>query len=357
MVAPNTFADAYARAKNQGGTISLLLGNGFSIGACPEFRDGSLWTPFVQNLASHGFSPSRFPGNQSGLEGVPIGETPQGGQSRIVPTNDTEAARSSALVKAVSMVHPKGRQKVTEKMLCDAASFISTFDGIYTTNYDLLVYWVCMHLLEGKCGGHGGPPRIEDGFLPRGSKLPDWEPLIYRAAGSPPRIDPKMVHYLHGALHLFPVATDGGGTLTMKLARAPKRTIPRLRSVPAGSLLDQVRTQIQSGQYPLCVVGSSPAKKLELIGLSDYLSAAYRRLQSAGGHLFTYGWSFSHADQHIVSTVLDGNRFSSVSVGVYRNGDGLLNRLQEYGAFLPGRPPIYSYDAESVAVWGANVPV
>ena len=147
----------------------------------------------------------------------------------------------------------------------------------------------------------------------------------------------------------------------MKLARGAKRTLPRLRNGSVDqmrmplSLLEQVEDQIRSEWYPLCVVGDSSEKKVAIIESSDYLSAALQRLQSVGGHLFTYGWSFSRADWHIVSTILDSNKFASVSIGLYGNDEDLVKRLRQYGAFLPGRPPIYLYDAESAAVWGTGV--
>ena len=165
MLKLNGFAEVYNHLKRQGGRISILLGNGFSIGACPEFGDANLWVPFVQNLTSRGFSPLRHPSNQSGLEQALIVELPQRGrEGRAL---DTDTVRSNGLVEAVSTVHPEGRQQVTETMLCDAARFVSKFDDIFTTNYDLLTYWVCMHLLDGlsgKCGAHLGQTRIQDGI-------------------------------------------------------------------------------------------------------------------------------------------------------------------------------------------------
>ena len=351
-----TFDQSYVRAKSTGGKISVLLGNGFSIGACPEFANASLWAPFEQILASQGLLPLRLPGDDFGPEQAPIVEWPPRAQPRGMQANDNDAARSQAFVEAVTRIHPLGRQQVSEEMLCGAAKFVSKFDNVFTTNYDLLAYWVCMHLLSGECDSHIGLARIRDGFQPTRSSLPDWEPLIYHAAS----IAPKMIHYLHGALHLFRVPTTGGSAATMKLARAARRTLPRLRSgsidqmrMPS-SLLEQVEDQIRAGWYPLCVVGDSSEKKVAVIESSDYLSAARDRLRSARGHLFTYGWSFDDADRHIVSSILGSGNFDSASVGVYGDGDGLIERIAKYAERNVVRTRIDFFDAESVDVWGID---
>ena len=363
MLKLQTFDSSYVRARQTGVRLSILLGNGFSIGACPDFVDAGLWRPFEEHLAQQGLQPGPRFDNQPGPEQVPIVQSPQAVQWPSKQTANPDTARSKALVDAVSRVHPEGRQEVSEEMLCGAARFMSSFDDVFTTNYDLLAYWVGMHLLGDECGSHVGLQQFEDGFRPTKSESPDWEPLLYHAVGSSPQFGQKMIHYLHGALHLFQVATVGGGAVTMKLARGAKRTIPRLRSGSVEqmrtplSLLEQVKDQIRSDWYPLCVVGNSSEKKVALIESSDYLRATHGRLQSTGGHLFTYGWSFSRPDWHIVSTILDSQRFESVSIGVYRDDAELVARIDEYQACLPRRPRIYFYDAESALVWSKGDPV
>ena len=47
----------------------------------------------------------------------------------------------SALVDAIANTHPAIPNEIDETSLASAADFLTSFDNVFTTNYDLLLYW------------------------------------------------------------------------------------------------------------------------------------------------------------------------------------------------------------------------
>lgn len=143
---------------------------------------------------------------------------------------------------------------------------------IYTTNYDLLPYWVSM--LDGSYH------KIKD-YMWCGSGRFDLEDTNEWASCS-------FLLYLHGALHLFHNVSGD----TRKIVRGEDY----------GNILSQL-----NGNYddiPLFVSEGTAKEKLKAIRRNEYLDFAYWKLRYHRGPMVVFGSSLSKEhDQHIIDAM------------------------------------------------------
>ena len=296
------FGEALNLAEEADGRRHVLLGNGFSIGAHKKFRYGSLFDqakkmglPDRIEALFHRYGTTNFETVLWQLdEGQWLADHyrlyPRYGQPDM--GQDYENLRE-ALVEAMGAVHPDKRTEVPEHMLTAAASFLKNFDSIFTTCYDLLLYWVVLRSSE-----NGSIP-FQDGFGWRGGDENDS--VVFLGQVLP---DKRFVHFLHGALHL---TTDFGEVYKLTLRDSDFED----------PLVEQIRDALEDRQYPLVVSEGSCAEKMDRIESSSYLSWVFRRFEKISGHLFTYGTSFSDEDQHLQDAIVFNTRLKSLFVGVF----------------------------------------
>ncbi len=200
-------------------------------------------------------------------------------------TDDRKLVQRS-LIQALQTHHPEGPWVLDNGPSERCAAFLRNFETIFTTNYDLLLYWVIAeHLIEGK--------EVDDGF--RG-----YTQLTWRQAQSD--VD-QNVFYLHGALHIW----EDGETV-YKMASRRNRT-----------LLNQLQDQLDKNRYPLFVSEGAWRQKRNRIRQSPYLSAAYAALSENDRPLVIYGLKLSPADKHIVDAIKDS--YTTALVVTYWDGE------------------------------------
>ena len=116
----------------------------------------------------------------------------------------------SRLLDAISTLHPEHVFKIPQEKSQRCAGFIKEYldseDGhIFSTNYDLLLYWVLMQ-------NQDNLNNFEDGFgrdlIDKDEYDPDYKPEVCALEWGNNRAI-QRVHYVHGALHLF----DSGATI------------------------------------------------------------------------------------------------------------------------------------------------
>lgn len=145
-------------------------------------------------------------------------------------------------------------------------------DAVYSTNYDLLAYWGLMSLERPRDWG--------DAFWNDG--------LVFDDVNVVPKWTMTMIHYLHGALHIY--RTRSGTTVK--------------RRAPVGrTLLDLLGTQFRGSDLPLFVSEGSSDDKMRVIRSSDYLSFAYGALEDEDRPLVVFGNSLSDQDAHLVRAI------------------------------------------------------
>jgi hypothetical protein len=147
-----------------------------------------------------------------------------------------------ALIEAVNFHHADWVDVDDGGRLRRLRRALRPYDEVYTTCYDLLVYWAIM---RGKPPGEG----FVDFFWNAGLS---FDPLMTSV-----HADRTAVYFLHGALHLY---------------RGP-HGVTKKRTSRSGNLLAQIATPRRS---PLFVSEGTAQQKLRSIRRSDYLSLLIR---------------------------------------------------------------------------------
>lgn len=304
----------------------LLLGNGFSISVHPGFAYGRLFDeasridPGIVEL---------FRGNEPDFE------------KAISATDDPEEANKlrASFISAVSQVHPK--RKYLDVGVRDACgSFLEPFAGrhsrkklpgsVFTTNYDLLLYWVLM--------ANHQRLNLYDGFDHDGV----WDDA---------RVQKSTLFYLHGALHHF---EQPFGYVR------PKMEQRKLLWREDASLVVQVRDNLARGFFPVFVSEGDAGSKVLRIRRNRYLRKVEeqfaRKCAGPDAALFTLGHSLSEVDAHITDII--GRGEAEIFLGIYRPFDD-GSRAQRLVAgwaeqrLHRGRKPlqVWLFDSSECRIW------
>jgi Domain of unknown function (DUF4917) len=179
-----------------------------------------------------------------------------------------------ALGHAIREVHLI-RSEVPDATLAHIRSELLKYEWIFTTSYDLLLYWAI--------GSGGRFPPFLDHF--RGA-----DRLEFHADNAQVRSGQVPIYFLHGALHLV-VAGSG---VTWKLKKGDVR-----------NLLDQFGEPIPGDPQarPLFVTEGTASNKLRAIEGNTYLVHALDRMRSVDLPIVVFGSSLSPQDDHLVAAL------------------------------------------------------
>lgn len=253
----------------------LLLGNGLSVNVWPNFVYDALFD---------------YAGGLTAEDRALFGETPN--FERVLadlniairicevigidtsPLYTRYRSIQLALGHAIREVHLR-RSQVPDATLETIRSVLEQFEWVFTTSYDLLLYWAMGY------GGHYEP--FMDCFRWGGRCEFD----IHRADVFVGQIP---VYFLHGALHLV----VGGSGTTWKLRNTQIRT-----------LLDQFGQPIMGDPQAraLLVTEGSSHDKLRAIEGNDYLAHALERLRECELPMVVFGSSLSEQDRHLADAL------------------------------------------------------
>lgn len=217
-----------------------------------------------------------------------------------------------ALAEAVRGVH-LAHGDFSPQMKINIREELKTYKYVYSTNYDLLIYWATVH--ENAEG-------FKDYFW-------DEEHLLFDVTNTEERGNETFVLYLHGGLHLY--RQPGGGTLKRKANKAN-----------GGDLLSAFGTSMKCPHrdaIPLLVTEGKFEDKLNSINRSDYLRFAYSKLQTHCGPLVIFGHSLDESDAHIVNAIKKANP-CQVAVSMRREEPDCLEKKKASinGKLLPIKP-------------------
>lgn len=340
-----TFEDVAARLKSKRRPMSLLMGNGFSMAydrgifsynALYDFltsKDDALLNKLFSVIKTKNFElvMQQLDTTLALLEafgGAPaLREQIQSASQKLKET----------LLKSVQELHPEHVYKLPDDKSAACAAFLSPFlnsgGQIYTTNYDLLLYWVLMREgVNNPIDGFGKEVFNHD-EVTKGAE-PELSDLFWG-----PNKDDQNVHYLHGALHLF----DAGAAV-----------FKEQYSYDA-YLLQNITARLNNGEYPIFVTAGTSDEKLEHIRHNQYLSHCYDKLSKVSGSLVTFGFNFGEYDEHIIEAINRakankdmGSKLWSVYIGVYSAADEAHIRSIENKFRLK----VTLFDAKTANVWG-----
>lgn len=329
-----------------GGRSYLLLGNGFSIGCDPIFRYESLYASAVEaGLGANAqavferLGTSNFEGVLRLLEDAEwiadLYGADEADHRRAI--RDDIAVVKRTLVQAVAQNHLEHTGHVSDDKKAAANSFFEPYQIVFTTNYDLLAYWVTMSR---------DPIRFQDGFR-EDEDDPDGATVIFseRLGGN------RGLLYLHGGLHLF---LDAG--------ELNKRCWSRTQR----PLIELIREGLENEEYPLFVAEGSAESKLGQIQRVGYLWYALDKLSRIQSPLIVYGHSLGPSDQHIRDAIVRNVDLKRVYIGVHGGEESpsyeaalalaasLRDDRDAYRARRGSGHPLSVglFASESAAVWG-----
>jgi hypothetical protein len=329
----------YAQVRaTRNGRAHLLLGNGFSISCDPVFHYASLYDRAVAGGLStraqrvfERLGTNNFEGAMRLLSDADwvarVYGLLNGPASQIL--DDLRVIKHS-LVDAIARSHLEHTGRVAEARKAAARQFFADYHNIFTTNYDLLVYWVIM--------SEPRRPRYLDGF----GDDPD-EPASPFVVFNFHIGDNPGLYYLHGALHLF--LTDG---------QLAKHCWIRSQQ----PLTDLIRAGLDEERYPIFVAEGRPEHKLEQIHSNSYLSYAFDKLTRIQGRLVVFGSALSPIDSHLRSAIARTRRLQELFISIRDPGntasiDAAVEAIERERHRLAFRPlVIRGYLADTAHVWG-----
>ncbi len=327
----------------------LLLGNGFSIAysknifsykALYEFvshNDSDILKPLFESIKTQNFEQiMRDLDNCIKLLIAFGGDTLS---EKLFLASET---LKESLIDAIRQMHPAHVFHLSEQQSGACASFFNHFlssgGSIYTTNYDLLMYWVIMRnlsKLQHACDGFGNGECLNPDEVELG------EEAEYADLHWGPNKNKQNIHYVHGGLPLF---DDGFDIIKEKY------------SSDSGYLLENINKRIKEGQYPIFVTAGDGEQKLNHIAHNRYLSFCYESLCDVDGSIVTFGFSFGQYDHHIIDAL---NRATpriksapkglrSIYIGCFSDDDiEYINSISH-----KFKAKVNTFDASTANIWG-----
>jgi len=257
----------------------ILIGNGASLTIWELFRYKSLYEQSKSTVIAHALLPeeqaifdSLITTNfEQVLASLSTAET----VCKILNLDTTKIHSSYeriklALGEAVHATHISWKEmpEVTLKKICAA---LRQYEFVYSTNYDLILYWAIM--AEKAVG-------FKDYFWKLQFNLANTE--VWKSN------NPTKILYLHGALHLY---------------RFPSGETFKETAEPLMNLLDIFAAPHTPEAVPLIVTEGTSKDKMASISHSDYLTFAYSRFYNHNGPVIVFGHSLGDSDMHLLDAM------------------------------------------------------
>lgn len=224
-----------------------------------------------------------------------------------------------ALLTAIAKTHPGLPSEVTDDQYVTVRTFLSGFKNVFSLNYDLLFYWA-----RNKLHLDPSPYHTDDGFR---------YPNTWNITGTK-----QNVFFLHGGLHIY----DNGLAIRKHAYTENGETI-----------IDQVRNNLNKGEFPLFVSEPNDSKKKEKIEHNPYLYHAFRMLKKLDHTLFIHGHSMDENDKHIFDQIVSSG-VRKVYVSIFGDENSEVNKKSKANALAYLTSLTVSvdfYQAETAPIW------
>ena len=333
-------------ARNKNRSFHLLLGNGFSMAYDAGIFSYNALHDFVSKIDDDDLSSilrvvetrnfevimqylDTFAALLDALDG-------DAALRRRVESASSKLKRS--LLDAVQTLHPEHVFRIPKEKSRACSEFLGRFltggGSIFSTNYDLLLYWVLMRN-EVKDHIDGCGRELLDPEVPEEEQ--EWSELIWGK-----NRDRQNVFYLHGALPFF----DTGATVIKEEYDSHNY------------LLRKISDRMAAGEYPIFVAAGDGLQKLDHIRHNQLLTFSYDRFCEIEGSLVTFGFNFGASDRHIVDAINRAAKHGrkvpeklwSLYVGVYSDEDRA--HIEEIANEFMCKVRIF--DARTAPVWRAE---
>ena len=340
-----TFDDVLASIKkNRTRPFHLLLGNGFSVSYDPNIFSYNALHEFVVHLDDKDLSKilevleiRNFEVIMQYLDTFAALVEGLGGSGALkARLQEASEKLKRSLLDAVKEMHPEHVFKVPEDESEACAKFLKRFfdtgGNIYSTNYDLLLYWVLMRNEVINHGDGCGRELENDMGEYIAPEDQEWSELVWGK-----NRDDQNVFYLHGALPFFDTGT----------------AVVKEEYDVYNYLLQNISSRMERGEYPIFVTAGDGKQKLIHITHNQYLTYCYDSFCQAEGSLVTFGFSFGNFDEHIIRAINKAARRNaphklwSIYIGVYSDDD--KKHIESIAGKF--RCKVHVYDAKTATVW------
>ena len=247
----------------------------------------------------------------------------------------------NSLIDAVKELHPEHVFKVPEEKSQACIQFLQEYlnkNGlVFSTNYDLLLYWVLMR--NGADNAIDGFGRDLETDLVDGHYV-EPDDLEYSELRWGKYKEEQTVYYLHGTLPIFDTGIN----------------IVKAQYDEEHYLLQNVKDRIDKKEYPIFVTAGNGKEKLTHIMHNKYLSFCYDQLCNIEGSLVTFGFNFGEYDTHIIDAINVAAKMGrkipdklwSVYIGVYSD-ENLKHIIEIKDKF---KCKVTPYNARTANIWG-----
>lgn len=243
-----------------------------------------------------------------------------------------------SLIDAVSSLHPEHVFEISEIESKTCFNFLQEFlskDGkVFSTNYDLLLYWVLMrNSAENSIDGFG-KEHLNPTATRRGQEDAEFGELYWGKYK-----DEQTVYHLHGTLPIF----DTGTEIEKEIYRDHHY------------LLENIKERMNKKEYPIFVTAGNGNEKLKHIYHNRYLTHCYENLSKITGSLVSFGFNFGEYDEHIIDAInkaskrgaQSGDKLFSIYIGVYSESD--LEHIKSIQEKFDCKVNVYN--AQTANIW------
>lgn len=283
--------------KNQFLDCPLLLGNGFSLNFSSRLLYRNLYEKYIENCSEDvgklfkEFNSTNF---EIILEHLESAERVCNALDIRQPSiSQNKDLIKQGLIDSINRIHPTP-EEIRLNQIKSVAEQVRNFDQIFTTNYDLFLYYLVLE--SNKFGDFFYMPFFEDDRFKR-FKNGD----IFKK---------NHIYYLHGALFIFDKSVE-----TIKIKRNENW------------LIEVITKEISKDNYPLFISEGTWETKLKGIQSNNYLTYCFRELkENKNKNLVIYGQSLSNQDLHIAN-VIDEN-YDKVAISIRISENKTMNELK-----------------------------
>ena len=341
-----TYQEVITYLNKQDRKTHLLLGNGFSMAYDNTIFSYNALANFIHNINNKDLQQLFEIVNTNNFEllmqqldnAAQIAEVFGTGKKVVAKIRQASESLKASLIDAVKELHPEHVFAIPKQQSTACAAFLNSFlsnnGQIFTTNYDLLLYWVLMRNELDQSG---------DGFGREAEEIDEWiepEDRVWSELRWGKYKDSQSIHYLHGALHLFDTGID----------------IVKEEYTSEHYLLENIKARMDRKEYPVFVTAGSGKDKLTHIMHNKYLAYCYEEFSKITGSLICYGFSFGNYDEHIVAAINKASKFNkerqgklfSVYIGIYSKKD--IDHITKIKKKFKCK--VNLFDAKSAEVWG-----
>ncbi|MDO6739473.1 DUF4917 family protein [Wenyingzhuangia sp. 2_MG-2023] len=275
----------------------LLLGNGFSLNFSSRLLYRNLYEKYIENCPEDAkklfkeFKSTNFEIILEHLESTErVCSALEIEQQRISKNKDLI---KQGLIDSINRIHPTPDEIKLDQIKL-VAEQIKEFEQIFTTNYDLFLYYL---ILESK--------KFGDYFY-----MPFFEDERFKRFKTGDVFKKNHIYYLHGALFVFEKSVE-----TIKIKRNENW------------LIEVITKEISKDNYPLFISEGTSEMKLKGIQSNNYLTYCFRELkENKNKNLVIYGQSLSDQDLHIVKAI-DEN-YDKVAISIRISENKTMNELK-----------------------------